>query len=116
MDRKFQKRFNEVQFVIQSKCEELRYLNYDSISVKTIWEYCVKKKWRKKDIDQIPIHQMVSDIFSLSASDVISYIQISEQMKVQDGFMSLEPEEMEMLLSKKVWNGIEIGLENNESI
>lgn len=104
MEVKFRRRFNEVQYVLQSKYEELRYLNYDSITVKIIWEYCVEKKWRKKDIESIPIHVMVSDIFRVSASDLISYIQIAEQIQLQNGLVRIEPEEMEMLLGKKTLN------------
>lgn len=124
MDVKFQSRFQEVQYVLQSKYEELRYLNYDSISIHIIWAYCVEKKWRKKNVQQMPIHEMVSDIFRISASDLISYIQISEQANIEkatpvgffNGLVTLEPEEMELLLGKKSLNHAEIANENDKSI
>lgn len=113
---KFLSRFKEVQYVLQSKYEELRYLNYDSISVKIIWEYCVEKKWRKKDVQQMPIHEMVSDIFRIAASDLIHYIQISEQKSIQNGLVAIDDEEMEMLMGKKSAKHASVVNENDKSI
>ena len=101
MDIKFPNRFKEVHYVLQSKVEELRYLNYTSITDQKVWEYCVEKKWRKKDVESLPIHEMVSDIFRVSASDLINYIQISDQINRQSGLAHINLDELEMLLGKK---------------
>lgn len=116
MDVRFPERFREVRYVLQSKYEELRYLNYNSITVKKIWEFCVEKKWRKKDVQQMPLHQLVSDIFRISGSEIISYIQISDQQQMQGSFAPINLDEVEMLIGRKTTKNEEIANDFSDSI
>ena len=98
MEVKFKDKFLQVEYVLNSKREELLYLNYNSLTNEKIWEYCVEKRWRKRDIASIPMHEMVSDIFKIHASDMISYIQIAQHRELQNGLSPINLEELEMLL------------------
>lgn len=95
--------FNEVQLVLQSKIDEFKYFKYDVITIRELWDYCIEKKWRKMKVEEIPLHDIVSTIFSISASEVLGHSQI-KQFKENQTLVEINMEEFQELL----------GIKNNE--
>jgi hypothetical protein len=97
MEIRYEQLFHKVEPVIANKLEEFAYLGYDTIAAQEIWDYCIEKKWRKRKVETIALHEIVATIFNVSASDIISYSQIQgfREIPLQVG---LTQEEMDMLL------------------
>lgn len=92
--------YEKVQIVLQSKLEEFRFYQYDAITIEQLWQYCVEKKWRKQVIEEIPLHEMVSSIFSITPSEILNYVQI-KSLQSNDGMVELNMEDLEELLGLK---------------
>ena len=92
--------YRKVQIVLQSKLEEFQLYDYDAITIEQLWMYCVEKKWRKQIIEELPLHVVVSSIFSVTPSELLNYAQV-EGLKAIDGMVELSTEELEMLLGTK---------------
>lgn len=60
-----------VKPLCESKAEEFRFLGYDQVEGKDIWE-CVSDKYRKHGTPAL--HQVVSDILSLRATQYMNFI------------------------------------------
>ncbi|WP_102026912.1 post-transcriptional regulator [Salirhabdus sp. Marseille-P4669] len=58
--------------VLKSKVEELHVLGYDQADEENVWDCCLKKVW-KKDVE-LRLHQVVQDIFHLSAGTYMAYL------------------------------------------
>lgn len=69
----------ELKQVLTSKLEEFELLGYKNINEDELWEYFVKKKWKKRD--EIMFHEMVNDILTLSPQKYLTYVTI-EFMKM----------------------------------
>lgn len=65
----------QVTPAMTSKLEEFRILGYDSITEDGIWEFLMKKKWKKVK-DEIRIYEIIDDILSIKVSDFISFTTI----------------------------------------
>ena len=59
-----------------------------------------RKKWRKQVIEELPLHVVVSAIFSVTPSELLNYAQV-ESLKSMDGIVELSTEELEELLGIK---------------
>ena len=92
--------YKKVQIVLQSKLEEFQLYQYDAITIEQLWMYCIEKKWRKKAIEELPLHVVVSAIFSVTPSEILNYAQIKD-LKSIDEMMELSREELEELLGTK---------------
>lgn len=92
--------YRKVQIVLQSKLEEFQLYDYDAITIEQLWMYCVEKKWRKQVIEELPLHVVVSAIFSVTPSELLNYAQV-EGLKSIDGIVELSTEELEELLGTK---------------
>lgn len=66
---------SQVGPALQSKLEEFRLLGYKAISEPELWEFLLKKKW-KKATEEIKLHQVIQDILSVKVSDYISFATI----------------------------------------
>lgn len=94
----YEKLFNKVLPVLESKMEEIKIHGYERITIEDIWNYCIQKKWRKKNIDEMQIHEVVETIFSLQASEIVSYFQI-QQFQTTNWFSELHQDELKELLN-----------------
>lgn len=90
--------FRKVLPVLQSKLEEMKFNGYEGIRLEDLWNYCLQKKWRKKNMDEIRIHEVVSTIFSLSASEIVNHLQI-QQFQKGDWFSEINQDEWSELLN-----------------
>ncbi|AIM15731.1 MULTISPECIES: post-transcriptional regulator [Neobacillus] len=70
----------QVQPAILSKLEEFRLLGTDSVTEDDLWEFLMKKKWRKEK-DELKLFEMIQDILSVKVSDYISFATIESFKK-----------------------------------
>ncbi|WP_234417404.1 post-transcriptional regulator [Lysinibacillus sp. 2017] len=68
--------YEKVQIILENKVEEFHYFGYDSITKQDLWGFCVKKVWRKQDVQSLKLHELTSGIFNVSASEIIQYFQV----------------------------------------
>jgi hypothetical protein len=90
--------FNEVLPAIESKKSEFHLYGYETVTEEDIWKYCVQKKWRKKDVMQMRLHELVNGVLQISPAAFMTYTQIEEQRE-SDWFSDLNSEELQILLS-----------------
>lgn len=96
----FEEIFNHALPAIKSKKSELRLYGYTTVTEKDIWTFCVKKKWRKKDVASMRIHEVVNSILKLTPAEFMTYTQIEEQ-RDSDWFSDLNSDELQLLLSPR---------------
>ncbi|MED3624463.1 post-transcriptional regulator [Neobacillus thermocopriae] len=72
---------SQVQPAILSKLEEFRLLGTDSVTEDDLWEFLMKKKWRKEKKDELKLFEMIQDILSVKVSDYISFATIESFKK-----------------------------------
>ncbi|TWT26243.1 post-transcriptional regulator [Planomicrobium sp. CPCC 101110] len=94
---KYTDQFDTVLPALESKVEEFHYFGYDTFTAEDLWQYCLKKKWRKKDIGEMRLHEMINGIMEMTASDFVAYHQI-EGFKGDNWFSGGKSEDLEQLL------------------
>ncbi|MCL1695025.1 MULTISPECIES: post-transcriptional regulator [unclassified Lysinibacillus] len=97
MSMQHEQLFEKIRPAIDSKMEEFKHYQYDAITAEELWRYCVEKKWRKKNIEQLHLHEIIATIFAVSPSDIVSFNQV-EFLQSNDWFTELNTEELKMLL------------------
>lgn len=93
---RFEQLYKHVEIVIESKIEEFRYCGYKAITKEQLWNYCLDKKWRKKDVGQLRLYEIVATIYAVSASHIMNYEQVNEFRYTQ--VAPLSKEELDFLL------------------
>ena len=83
---------------IESKKNEFHLYGYTTVTEEEIWTYCVRKKWRKKDIDSMKIHEIANGILQITPAEFMTFTQIEEQ-RGADWFSDFNSEELQLLLS-----------------
>lgn len=84
-----------VKPALSSKLDEFRLLGYDAIGEEELWEYLIKKKWKKiKEAGKL--HEIIQDILSVKVSDYLSYRTI-ETYKTTEFSMRDEEDWKELL-------------------
>ncbi|POZ55543.1 Post-transcriptional regulator ComN [Lysinibacillus sphaericus] len=89
--------FEKIRPAIDSKIAEFKYYKYDAISAEELWRYCVEKKWRKKNVEQLRLYEVIATIFAVSPSDIVSFNQV-EFLQSDDWFAEINTEELKSLL------------------
>ena len=89
--------FDQVQLVLQSKLDDFKMQRYTEITMEEMWNYCMKKKWKKRQIEDIPIYEIVATIYSLTPSEIVSQAHINELYKT-DLNLGIDLEELNLLL------------------
>lgn len=100
MEIKHERLFDHVRPATESKKNEFYYYGYTTVTSADIWKYCVQKKWRKRDIPEMRIHELTNDIMELTPAEYMTYTQIEEQ-RGSDWFSDLNSDELQLLLSPK---------------
>ena len=96
----FEPLFTKVLPVLQSKLDEIKYYEYEGITVEDIWDYCIKKKWRRKNVKELHLHEIVASIYTVKPSEIVSYFQI-QQFQSDNWFSEVNQEELHELLKSK---------------
>lgn len=110
MTIRFEQLYRYVEIVVESKIEEFCYYGYKAITKEQLWNYCLDKKWRKKDVGQLHLYEIVATIYDVQASNVMNYEQANEFRATQkDEFQpiqtaALSKEELDFLLCAPVAN------------
>jgi hypothetical protein len=86
---------SKVEPALLSKLEEFQLLGYDSVSEDGLWDFLLRKKWKKVK-DAKKLYEIVDDILSVKVSDFISYTTI-ETYKNNDFDVNDENEWKELL-------------------
>lgn len=94
----YEQLYNKVLPVLQSKLDEITYYQYDGITIEEIWNFCLRKKWRKKRIEKLRLFEIVETIYSIKPSEIVSYFQI-QQFQTTNWFQEVTKEELQMLLA-----------------
>ena len=89
--------FDQVQLVLQSKLDDFKMQRYTEITREEMWNYCIKKKWKKRKIEDIPIYEIVATIYSLTPSEIVSQAHINELYKTNLN-LGINLEELNLLL------------------
>ena len=89
--------FDQVQLVLQSKLDDFKMQRYTEITMEEMWNYCIKKKWKKRQVEDIPIYEIVATIYSLTPSEIVSQAHINELYKT-DLNLGINLEELNLLL------------------
>ncbi|MGN7476754.1 post-transcriptional regulator [Solibacillus silvestris] len=88
--------YEKVQLILMNKIEEFHYYGYDAITEQDLWKYCIDKTWRKQDIQNLRLYELTSGILGATASEVLSYMQISD-FKRNEMNLQLSEEELRSL-------------------
>ena len=91
--------YKNVQEILNIKLEEFRHFGYESITSQELWSYCVEKVWRNRDVEKLRLHQLASGILGVNASQVVSYLQVQDLVKLDNTLLS--EEEINFLLRSK---------------
>ncbi|MDN4607114.1 post-transcriptional regulator [Sporosarcina highlanderae] len=100
MTIRFEEKFNHALPAIESKREEFRLYGYPTVTNEEIWKFCIRRKWRKKNIEEMPIHEIVNSILRLTSAEFMTFTQIEEQRDA-NWFSDLNSDELQLLLSPK---------------
>ncbi len=98
MSQQYEHLFTEMLPVIDSKKTEFHLYGYPTVTNEDIWTFCVQKKWRKKDIATMRMHEMVHEILHVTPAQFMTFTQIEEQ-RGSDWFSDLNSEELQILLA-----------------
>ena len=98
MGTDFGQKFTNMLPALESKKNEFHMYGYTTVTKEDIWVYCLRKKWRNKDVESMRDHQIVNDILQISPAAFMTYTQIEAQ-RDSDWFSDLNSEELQTLLS-----------------
>ncbi|WP_394233074.1 post-transcriptional regulator [Niallia oryzisoli] len=80
---------------LKSKQEEFLLLGYDNVSEEEIWQFLVKKKWRKGK-NEIKLHEVIQSILSLKIGEFMNYSAV-EALKEAEFTLDDDEELLELL-------------------
>lgn len=98
MEKNYEAIFTHVLPAIESKRNEFVVYQYDTVTEKDIWKYCVTKKWRKKDVASLPLYEIINDILTISPAEYMTFEQIENQ-RTSNWFSEVNQEELQLLLN-----------------
>lgn len=95
----FESLFQEVHSVLQMKTKDFENQGVRNITEETVWQYLLEKKWKDHDDEELRMHKIVSDIFSLTKDQVVVY---QHQGKIVDDtpIVELNADEIAALLEE----------------
>src|SRR4051794_26708610 len=65
MGTDFGQKFTDMLPALESKKNEFHMYGYTTVTKEDIWVYCLRKKWRNKDVDSMRVHQIANDILQI---------------------------------------------------
>jgi hypothetical protein len=75
----------QVQPALASKLEEFRLLGIDSVTEQGLWDFLIKKKWKKVK-DELKLYEIIQEILSVKVSDYISFATIETYKTAEFSF------------------------------
>ncbi len=98
MGTDFDLKFTEMLPALESKKNEFHMYGYTTVTTEDIWTYCLRKKWRNKNVNEMRIHQIANDILQILPAAFMTYTQIEAQ-RDSDWFTDLNSDELQILLA-----------------
>lgn len=93
----FESLFQQLQTVLNMKCEDLQAQGVEHADPSAIWHYFVHEQWCDVESEEeMHIHQMVSDLLALTKQQYCTYIE--QTSRKMTPFAELEEEEIAALL------------------
>ncbi|BAD76868.1 hypothetical conserved protein [Geobacillus kaustophilus HTA426] len=74
---------------LESKCDEFRLLGYTQVTMDGLWECLCSRKWKHRPAEK-KLHELVSDIFSLSPSEYMMFLTMRSYKQQAAGDDELE--------------------------
>lgn len=100
MDKGEQALYDKVEMILDSKVSEFELYHFTTVTKQDLWEFAKLKFWKKKRLDELPLHQIVADLYAISPSTYMSVTQI-QQFKSENWFSELKKEDLEQLLNPR---------------
>lgn len=97
MGTDFGPNFTKMLPALESKKNEFHMYGYTTVTKEDIWVYCLRKKWRNKEVDSMRVHQIANDILQILPAAFMTYTQIEAQ-RDSDWFSDLNSDELQTLL------------------
>src|SRR5689334_3378876 len=82
----------QVDSLLESKRSEFKVLGYEEVSNDLLWKYLIDGKWRKIS-EQMPIHQVVSDLFGIRVTDFMNHASVEA---IKSGLLSKDTIEIDL--------------------
>lgn len=98
--RNSEQTFTNMLPALESKRNEFHLYGYTTVTNEDIWNFCVHKIWRNKNIDEIAVHKIVNDILKISPAAFMTFTQIEAQRDT-DWFSDLNSDELQLLLGPR---------------
>lgn len=92
--------YARVDLILESKLEEFELYQFTTVTKEDLWAFAKVKLWKKKSWNDLSLHQVIADLYSISPSTYISVSQI-QQFKSENWFSELKKEDLEQLLNPK---------------
>jgi len=90
--------FTDMRPALISKKNEFHLYGYTTVTEEDIWIYCIRKTWRKKDVNSMHVYEIANDILRILPAAFMTYTQIEEQ-RSSDWFSDLNNDELQILLA-----------------
>lgn len=106
--------FDHVMPALESKKSEFHLYQYTSVTEADIWNYCIKKKWKNRDVNEMRLYEIVNDILETLPAKYMTHTQI-EESRTSNWFSQLNQEELQVLLQTNINDGksIEMNPDND---
>lgn len=104
--------FVHVMPALESKKSEFHLYQYTSITEADIWNYCMKKKWKNRDVKEMRLYEVVNDIMETSPAKYMTHTQI-EEYRTSNWFSQLNQDELQVLLQNNINEGKSIELKRD---
>ncbi|MFP5106460.1 post-transcriptional regulator [Neobacillus sp. C211] len=75
----------QVQPAVASKLTEFQLLGIDSVTEKELWDFLIKKKWKKVK-EEMKLYEIIQEILSVKASDYLSFATIEAYKTTEFSF------------------------------
>ena len=101
MNVQYENLFEHVRPALESKIFEFRLYQYDSITELDLWNYCLTKRWRKRDIQGMRVFEMVNDILETSPAQYMTHTQI-EDYRTSNWFSEFNAGDLQALFKPSI--------------
>ncbi|WP_102691214.1 post-transcriptional regulator [Rummeliibacillus pycnus] len=96
----YEQLFTKVLPVLKIKKTDFKIEGLKSITEHDIWRFLIMKKWKKLNESDLVLHKVISDIFSLTAAQYMTFTQV-EELKSANWFAPINDDELKMLIGNQ---------------
>lgn len=89
--------YKELYPVLQMKKQDMKNQGIKNATEKEIWQYFVEKKWHEIEAEELRLHQMISDLFTISTDQYKAFQQL-KKLEKKEHLAEIDEAEIEKLL------------------